>query len=153
MGKYSDFPFQSPWVRRKSAIYIPKRDDEHPFIFIMGVPLGSFTIHLKEILKPLSAFCNIRISLHIIMFFHELEPKLYTHLQRLYWICCYRTLIDSSSVFILKWSLLLLLLLLLLLWSTDDYKGSYIKAQQSVICRTNCYIRFYFIFLREALLG
>ena len=29
MGKYSDFPSQTPQVRPKSAIYSPKRDDEH----------------------------------------------------------------------------------------------------------------------------
>jgi len=29
MGKYGDFPFQTPQVRPKSAIYTAKRDDEH----------------------------------------------------------------------------------------------------------------------------
>ena len=29
MGKYSDFPSQTPQVRPKSAIYTPKRDNEH----------------------------------------------------------------------------------------------------------------------------
>ena len=38
MGKYSDFPFQTPWVRPTSAIYTPKWDDEHPCHFYMGVP-------------------------------------------------------------------------------------------------------------------
>ena len=35
MGKYSDFPSQTPQVRPKSANYTPKRDDEHPCHFYM----------------------------------------------------------------------------------------------------------------------
>ena len=38
MGKYSDFPAQTPYVRPKSAINSTKRDDEHPRHFYMGVP-------------------------------------------------------------------------------------------------------------------
>ena len=38
MGKYSDFPSQTPEVRPKSAIYIPK-GDEHPRQFYMAPPL------------------------------------------------------------------------------------------------------------------
>ena len=37
-GKYSDFPPQTPQVRPKSAIYTPKRDNEHPGHFDMWVP-------------------------------------------------------------------------------------------------------------------
>ena len=40
MGKDSDFPSQTPQVRPKSAIYTPKRDDEHPCHFYMGVAPG-----------------------------------------------------------------------------------------------------------------
>ena len=42
MGKYSDFPSQTPLVRTKSAIYTPKRDDEHPRHLFMGVPQGMY---------------------------------------------------------------------------------------------------------------
>ena len=39
MGKCShDFLSQTPQVRPKSAIYMPKWDDEHPCHFYMGVP-------------------------------------------------------------------------------------------------------------------
>ena len=38
MGKDSDFPFQTPQERPKSAIYTPKWDDKHPCHFYMGVP-------------------------------------------------------------------------------------------------------------------
>ena len=38
MGKYSDFPSQTPQMRSKFAIYIPKRDDGHLRHFYMGVP-------------------------------------------------------------------------------------------------------------------
>ena len=38
MGKYSDFPSQTPQMRPKFAIYIPKRDDGHLRHFYMGVP-------------------------------------------------------------------------------------------------------------------
>ena len=38
MGKYSDSPSQTPYVRPKSAIYTPKRDDQHPRHYYMGVP-------------------------------------------------------------------------------------------------------------------
>ena len=38
MGKYSEFPSQTPLVRPKSAIYTPKWDDEHPRNFYTGVP-------------------------------------------------------------------------------------------------------------------
>ena len=34
MGKYSDFPSQTPYVRPRSAIYSPKRDYEHLVTFI-----------------------------------------------------------------------------------------------------------------------
>ena len=34
----SDFPYQTPLVRPKSAVYASKRDDEHPRHFNMGVP-------------------------------------------------------------------------------------------------------------------
>ena len=40
---HSDFPSQTPKVRPKSAIYIPKRDNEHPRHFYMGVPQGGLT--------------------------------------------------------------------------------------------------------------
>ena len=40
MGKYGDFPFEVSVVRPKSAMYTPKRDDEHPRHFYMGIPLG-----------------------------------------------------------------------------------------------------------------
>ena len=40
MGKYSDFPSQTPYVRLKTAIYNPKRDEEYPHHFYMGVPQG-----------------------------------------------------------------------------------------------------------------
>ena len=42
MVQYSDFPSQTPLVRPKSAIFIPKRDHEHPRHFYMGVPQGGF---------------------------------------------------------------------------------------------------------------
>ena len=38
MGKYSNFPSQTPQMRPKSAIYTPKRDDEHPRHFYMESP-------------------------------------------------------------------------------------------------------------------
>ena len=38
MGKYSEFPSQTPLVRPKSSIYTPKLDDEHPRNFYTGVP-------------------------------------------------------------------------------------------------------------------
>ena len=40
MGKYSDFPSQTPQVRPESANYTPKWHDEHPCIFYMGVTPG-----------------------------------------------------------------------------------------------------------------
>ena len=40
MGKYSDFLSQTPYQRPKSVIYTPKRDDEHPCYFYMGIPPG-----------------------------------------------------------------------------------------------------------------
>ena len=43
MVQYSDFPSQTPKVRPKSAFYTPKRDDEHPRHFYMGVPQGGLT--------------------------------------------------------------------------------------------------------------
>ena len=43
MGKYSDFPFQTPLVRPKSAIQdTPKLDDEHLRHFYMGVSTGNY---------------------------------------------------------------------------------------------------------------
>ena len=38
MGKNIGFPSSTPYVRPKSAIYNPKRDDDHPRHFHMGVP-------------------------------------------------------------------------------------------------------------------
>ena len=37
MGKYSDFPSQTPQMRPKFAIYTPKRDDGHLRHFYVGV--------------------------------------------------------------------------------------------------------------------
>ena len=42
MGKYSNFSFQTLLVRPKSAIYTPKRDDEHSCHFYMKVPPHPF---------------------------------------------------------------------------------------------------------------
>ena len=38
MGKYSDLPYQTPYVRPKSAIYTPERDEEHPVTYIWESP-------------------------------------------------------------------------------------------------------------------
>ena len=40
MGKYSEFPSQTPQVRPKSANYTPKRDNENPCHFYMEVAPG-----------------------------------------------------------------------------------------------------------------
>ena len=40
MSKYGDFPSEASEVRPKSAMYTPKRDDEHPRHFYMGTPPG-----------------------------------------------------------------------------------------------------------------
>ena len=42
MGKHSEFPSQTPQARPKSAIYTPKRDDEHACHFYVGVPPGVY---------------------------------------------------------------------------------------------------------------
>ena len=48
MVKYSYFPSQTPKVRAKSAIYTPKRDDEQPCDFYMGVPPGPEVVAYKS---------------------------------------------------------------------------------------------------------
>ena len=48
MGKYSDFPPQTPQGRPKSAIYTPKRDNEHPRHFYVVVPLQSHPLTLWQ---------------------------------------------------------------------------------------------------------
>ena len=71
MGKYIDFPSQQPYVRPKSAIYTPKRDDEHHFIRespLLGAPSSTIKKHWdKSIRKELLVLnCKLRTKLIII---------------------------------------------------------------------------------------
>ena len=48
IGKYSDFPSQTPQGRSKSAFYTPKQDNEHPCHFYVVVPLESLPLTLWQ---------------------------------------------------------------------------------------------------------
>ena len=52
MGKYSNFPSQTLYVRLKSTIYSTKRDDEHPRHFYMGVPSRDMLLVHQSKLYP-----------------------------------------------------------------------------------------------------
>ena len=71
MGKYIDFPSQQPYVRPKSAIYTPKRDDEHHFYMGVsppGAPSSTIKKHWdKSIRKELLVLnCKLRTKIIII---------------------------------------------------------------------------------------
>ena len=48
MGKYRDYPSQTPEVRPKSEIYTPMRDDAYHRHFYMGVPPGMSSKFLES---------------------------------------------------------------------------------------------------------
>ena len=50
MGKYIDFPSQQPYVRPKSAIYTPKRNDKHHF-YMEGNSITVISSNLQHYLR------------------------------------------------------------------------------------------------------
>jgi len=51
MAKYNGVLPRTPYARPKSEIYTPKRDDEHPHPFHIGVHPGSHSSKSNQIKK------------------------------------------------------------------------------------------------------
>ena len=90
MDKYGAFPSQTPSVRPKSAIYTPKRDDEHP-CHINTAPIfttedGWIGTH-SLLLSLFSASCESAIGRRLLVQNLILLQGIYLHTTSVYTIC------------------------------------------------------------------